>query len=236
MNIYGRSGSGKTTVACTFPKPLLLVGSEDGTNSVYNMKGVDFVRLESSMEAMEIAKSFPTMNYSTLVLDSATSLQDMILAELLNMDEAPVQRSWQMASRETWSQCGLQTKEILRAFLGCDAHVVITALEREFGTGEEAHDLIIPSVMSALTPSVAGWLGPACDYVCQTYIRERIVATEKKTGDKTRVIRRAEGVEYCLRTAPSPVFTSKFRRPKSKKAMPECIVDPDFEKVMALLG
>lgn len=46
MNVYGRSGTGKTTFACTFPKPLLLVGTEDGTRSVYTVKGVDYVRLD----------------------------------------------------------------------------------------------------------------------------------------------------------------------------------------------
>ena len=48
LSLYGRSGSGKTTLACTFPKPLLLIGTEDGTQSVYNIKGVDFVRVDTT--------------------------------------------------------------------------------------------------------------------------------------------------------------------------------------------
>jgi ABC-type dipeptide/oligopeptide/nickel transport system ATPase subunit len=34
MALYGRSGSGKTRLSCTFPKPLLLLGAEEGTGSV----------------------------------------------------------------------------------------------------------------------------------------------------------------------------------------------------------
>ena len=43
-------------------------------------------------------------------------------------------------------------------------------------------------------------------------------------------------VEYCLRTAPSPTYTTKFRVPKENcDGIPDVIVDPDYDKIMELL-
>ena len=38
---YGRGKTGKTRLFSTFPKPALLIGTEDGTNSIADVKGVD---------------------------------------------------------------------------------------------------------------------------------------------------------------------------------------------------
>ena len=36
MSLYGGPKTGKTRFACTFPKPLLIMGTEEGTASVRN--------------------------------------------------------------------------------------------------------------------------------------------------------------------------------------------------------
>lgn len=236
LNVYGRSGTGKTTFACTFPKPLLLVGAEDGTRSVHNVRGVDFVRLQETEELRSIAEFLQSSEskYKTVVLDSASSLQDMVLKELLGLEELPPQGSWGMASREAWTQCALKTKEWMRVLLQLQAHVVITAQEREFNV-ENDSDLLMPYVASALTPSVTGWLNPACDYITQTFIRESFTTKATKVGDKTIKRREKTGaVEYCLRTGPDPVYTTKFRLPKGKE-LPLAVVDPTYSKLERLI-
>lgn len=233
MNVYGRSGTGKTTFACTFPKPLLLIGAEDGTRSVHNVDGVDFVRLRESGELTDLVV-YARDNYKTTVLDTASSLQDMVLKEILGIDELPAQRNWGMAKQQQWGQCALETKERLRSLLDLPCNVVIVAQEREFNTDSES-DLLIPYVASALTPSVVGWLNPACDYICQTLIRQRMVT--KRTKLKGKVIETQQpgkGVEYCVRVAPSAVYTTKFRAPKGF-TLPEMLVDPDYETVQRLI-
>jgi len=239
INVYGRSGSGKTTFACTFPKPLLLIGTEDGTQSVHNVKGVEFVRLQESSEIREVIEAQQAeRRWRTVVLDTASMLQDMVLKEILGIDELPAQKSFGMASRENWGQCALQTKEILRAVIGlrvkADCSVVVLAQEREFDTDSES-DLIMPYVGSALSPSVTGWLNPACDYIVQTFIRRVMVEKTVKMGGKTVKKRQpGKGVEYCIRTGPDAVYTTKFRVPKGTP-LPEDIVDPDYRKVLELI-
>jgi hypothetical protein len=175
-----------------------------------------------------------TGGYKTVVLDHASGLQDMVLKEILGVDELPAQRSWGMAKQQDWGQCALMMKEILRALLSLRCNVVIVAQEREFNTETES-ELVMPYVASAMTPSVVGWLNPACDYICQTFIRPRMVEQKVLIAGKEQITRkRGKGVEYCLRTAPHDVFTTKFRIPKGTR-LPEAIVDPSYNKVIELI-
>lgn len=239
INLYGRSGTGKTTLSATFPKPLLhLVCSGVGLGeslSIGGVKGVDDIELRDSEEVRALAEYVAEGNhYKTVVLDHATGFQDLVLREILGLIELPAQKSWGMASREQYGQCSLKTKEYFRLLLNLDCHVVIIAQEREFNT-EGATDSLMPFVASALTPSVAGWLNPACNYICQTFIRqptkEQVV---KVAGKRTKVLQKLPGAEYCLRTAPNPIYTTKFRLPKGSP-LPDVIVDPDFKKVERLI-
>src|SRR5262249_19254265 len=98
--IYGQNRVGKKHLACLFPKPLLLISFEPtesgGATTVKKFKGVDFLRVTSKAVAVGLAREeLPKdKNYATVVLDSSTSLQDVILKELLGLDEIPVQLNW----------------------------------------------------------------------------------------------------------------------------------------------
>lgn len=240
LNLYGRSGTGKTTFWATFPGPILAIISS-GSHRPGELRSIDTpeyrkkikqVVLRESSEIQEIADycSENVGEFATIVLDHASGLQDLILKEVMNLDEIPTQLSWGIASQQDWGQVAMQVKERLRSLLGLPQHVVIIAQEREFNTDAES-SLLMPYVGSALTPSVVGWLNPACDYICQTFVRQRTVEKEVKVGN-TKVKKRVPsgGVDYCLRTAPHDVFTTKFRLPKGTP-VPEIIVDPTYEKL-----
>jgi len=239
MNLYGRSGTGKTTLACTFPKPLLhIVCSAIGLGeslSIRGVKDVHDVELHSSEEVVQLAELVAReRNYVTVVLDHATGLQDLVLREIMGITELPVQKSWGMASREQYGQCAMKTKEYLRKLLSLGCHTVIVAQEREFES-EGGGDLLAPYVASALTPSVTGWLNPACDYISQTFLRPGTVTKKVKLGGKTVSTQQRTGsAEYCARTGPDAVYATKFRLPKGT-SLPDYIVDPDFDKLYRLI-
>lgn len=45
---YGRSGTGKTTAASTFPKPMLLLDAKDrGTDSISDVPGIDVLDVQT---------------------------------------------------------------------------------------------------------------------------------------------------------------------------------------------
>jgi hypothetical protein len=241
MTMYGRGKTGKTRTACTFPKPLLIVGTEDGTKSVKSVAGVDFFRLSESSEIDELVEAIPD-KYKTVALDGAGGLQDMIMKEILGLDDVPVEKSWGMAVREQWQSCGVQTKERLRKLLDLadkyGTHIVIIAHERNFND-EGGSDLIFPTVGASLTPSTAGWLNGACDYLCQTFLREQTVKKEVKVaGKKGATMSQKTGkIEYCLRVGPHPVYMTGFRRTHSEnETMPDVIINPNYDKICELIG
>ncbi len=230
LSLYGRSKTGKTRLISTFPKPVLIIGAEDGTRSIRNVPKVDFVLIERSDEIGPLLDRAAGLGYATVAVDTASALQDLILCEILGLTELPAQRSWGMASREQYGQCGLQMKTILRKVLELPLNVVITAHERNFND-EGGSDLIMPSVGSALSPSVAGWLNGASEYICQTFIRERSERKVTKVGTKEVATSMKTGeAEYCLRVGPHAVFMTGFRLPVGQ-TLPDVIVDPHYDKI-----
>ena len=244
INLYGKSGTGKTTLWSTFPSPILAIvcsgsmkpGELRSINTKENRKRIQQVTIQNSLEIKELIDfQKETEKFKTIVLDHASGLQDFVLKEILGLDELPAQSSWGMAKQQDWGQCGLRMKELLRALLGLDCNVVIVAQERDFNADTES-DLLMPFVASALTPSVVGWLNPTCDYICQTFIRQKTKTVTRKIGGKTTTTtQKGKGVEYCLRTAPDEIYTTKFRIPRGGEALPDVIVDPSFSKIKKLI-
>lgn len=244
INLYGQSGTGKTTLWATFPKPILAIicsgasrpGETRSIDTKEYRKTISQVVLNESNELQGLVDYQKSEGkYATVVLDHASGLQDLILREVVGLAEIPVQKSWGMASREQYGQIANQMKERFRSLLDLSCNIVIVAQEREFEV-ESVTDLIMPHVAGALMPSVAGWLHPAVDYICQTFLRAKTETKEVNVGNKkVKTKERVEGqVEYCLRTAPHDVFTTKFRVPKGTP-LPEVIVNADFDKIMELI-
>lgn len=253
MLIYGRSGTGKTTLAGTFPGPLLWIVCSGGLKSgelkslkdkkLLTKKDIYPHYVKKSSEILEIAESQQeTGRFKTIVVDHVTGMQDKILAEILDIEDIPAQKSWGMASQQQYGQCSAQSKEMFKKLLNLDCNVLMLGQERNFHTDEDTHvDGINPYVSVALTPSLGGWLCPSVDYVIQTLIRPKMVEKRINLGIgkkmKTRVTMTRDGnkVEYVARLAPHDVVTTKFRLPKGHE-LPEFMVDPTYDKIVALLS
>ncbi len=241
INLYGKSGSGKTTLWGTFPKPILVIVCSGGgelrsINTPEHRKTVKQLVLESTMDIPEVISYLrEEEEFQTVVLDHASGLQDLVLKEILGLEEVPVQLSWGIATQQQYGQAAIKMKEILRSILSLTCNVVIVAQERDFNADGNEGGILEPYVASALMPSVVGWLNPAVDYVCQTYLRKEIKKKEfKAAGNIIEKEVETGRVEFCLRTYPSPVYASKFRVPKGT-SLPECVVDPTYDKIMKLI-
>lgn len=245
--LYGRSGTGKTTLWATFPAPILAIvcsgGLEPGellsVDTPENRKRIKQVALQDTDELNTVIEAVKSgeLEFNTLVLDHASGFQDLVMAEILGLEPGalPPQKSWGMASQQQYGQCALRCKTAFRALLSLPSNVVIIAQERNFNDEGAGSELLTPTVGAALQPSITGWLNPACDYVCQTFIRPRMEATETKVAGKTITgTKRGRGVEYCLRTEPHEIFTTKFRTPRGTP-LPDCIVDPTYDKIVRLI-
>jgi hypothetical protein len=246
MMVYGRSGTGKTTLWSTFPKPILAIIAS-GSSQPGELRSVDTpelrkvistVTLHQSTEIRELVDHLGSgimeENFATVVLDHVTGLQDMVLKEVLGLDEIPIQKSWGLATQQQYGTCILRCKELLSALLSVQANVVLVAQEKDFNTDSEG-DLIAPAVGAALTPSLCGWANSVCDYIVNTFLRQHEEVRSKNVNGKTTQVRiKTRKVEYCLRTGPHPVYCTKFRLPKGNP-LPESIVDPDYDKIMTII-
>ncbi len=256
VSLYGRAKVGKTRLISTFPKPLVIIGAEDGTRSIRNVEGCHFVKVVidgakldpadeeagnyvflSELPAFveELRESY----WASVGVDTASALYDLMLARILGVVELPAQRSFGMASRDQYGQAGLQVKTLLRSVLSLKQHVCITAHERNFSDdANSGGELLLPLVGSALSASVTNWLNGAVDYICQAFIREEVVAREQKglkKGDGQPVITKTKTgrKEYCLRVGPHEIFQTGFRHPPGFE-LPDVMVNPTFDKMRAL--
>lgn len=248
--LYGQSGTGKTRTWATFPKPILCLlcsgGDEPGeTRSIdtpENRRSISQVVIEASDEIDELV-DYAAGRYKTIVIDHCTGLQDKVLAEILGLDQLPAQKSWGMARQQDYGQCALLCKERLKRMLTFKGNVVFVAQERLSRGGEEApdtsSDLIQPSIGAGLMPSLAGWLNTAADYICQTFKRQQVrkVVTVIGKGDQAKKVESlvpTKKVEFCLRTGPHVVVTTKFR--STGDELPDDIVNPSYDKIMAVIS
>jgi hypothetical protein len=243
--LYGQSGTGKTSLWGTFPKPILSLICSGGTNSgeCRTLEGIPDIYQFSLDKSEEIEQLFDEGldRFRTLVLDHCTGFQDLILTEVVGLEDVPVQKGWGTASQQQWGQISLLCKERIRRLLGFDGNVVIISQERTFNAKDEVQqlsDVIRPFVGAAQTPTLTGWLNTACDYVCQTFKRAQLRVDRMEVAGQVMEQTIPTGkVEYCLRTGPSVEATTKFRVPRRlANELPDVIVDPTYDKLVALIG
>ena len=245
MLLYGASGSGKTTFAATFPGPIRWYLCSGG-NRPGELRSVDTPEYRKKISPLTVRdfdqfgedaeKVSASGDYATVVLDHASGFSDMVLSSILGKP-IPAQKGWGLATQQQYGQLSLKCKEAFKALLNMPCHVVIIAQERTFG-GKDAGidpDLIKPTVGAALTPSLTGWLNPACDYVLQTFKRPRMKTVTTRIGKEDHVTRqRDKGVEYCVRCEPHDTFMTKFRVPRGYY-LPDAIPDPTYDKIVSVL-
>jgi hypothetical protein len=210
---------------------------EEGTNSVYNIEGIDDVPIYSTEEITQLISWKGISKYETVIVDTGSMLQDLVLREILGLEKIPEQKSWGDATQKQWGECALKTKEILRSILdlSIQSNIVIITQEREFKSDADS-EIVVPSIAGALTPAVSWWLNAACDCVVSTFKRQKTKQVTTKIGGKlkTREVPTG-GVEFCLRVGPSPVYSTKVRLPVGVE-VPEYISNPNYEKLYELIS
>lgn len=272
LTVYGQNRTGKTTLACTFPKPLLLISFEPnktgGAQSIKNVPGVKLIRigplqrLQTTGDALKLANELSTDTYfKSVVIDSATSYQDLFLQEILGVSHLPEQLNFRAVSGDQYRERSERVKEGLRPFLNLDKHVVITAKEKDHNppkdekinpnTGKLSPDMRPKFlrgmqqesyVASDLGGAAVSWLHDNCDYIGRLYLDKEIVVHKGgiKKGPGGKDVQLPDTYEetgkiiHVLRTMYHPNFAAGFRAPDPSK-VPEAIVEPDYNKIAAIV-
>jgi len=238
--IYGQNRVGKTTLACQFPKPLLLLSFDPvqtgGAKSIMNVPGVKVLRLTSTEKAIRLGAELKQANpFKTIVIDSATSLQDMVLCEIINLPEIPTVMNWGMIDMDQYRLRSEKTREVLRIFLtGLKCHTVVTAKERDHNPPKDGVPAIVRGIQQESFFSVdlggqtAGWLQDSCDAVVQLCIMKQYREEEFGEDDdkQIRVIDTGKSVRK-LRLLYHPNYAAGIRSSTPEK-VPEFLEAPTY--------
>lgn len=224
--VYGRSGTGKTAFASTFPKPMLLLDiREKGTDTIAQVEGIDVLQvlgwddIESVYWYLKSGKS----KYKTVVIDQITQMQDLAM-EKVRKEEG--KEEFDLLSKKDWGAISGLMKTWLfhyRDLVEEGINVVFVAHERSTVSDDSVEDQIDPSIGARLMPSLASAVNGAVSVIGNTFIREEFTGHDK-----------VREVKYCLRIGPHAYYTTKIRRPVEFVA-PEYIVNPTFEKVSRII-
>jgi len=243
--LYGRSATGKTTLAATYPKPILYLNILDnGTDSIADVEDIDVVNINNSEELKELVlwlhkqSNKGKLRYKTVVLDTLTQLQKILTNE---MGEKVKERLASKKKRagdfgslqlQEWGIIAGDLKSLILDFRNLPVESVFIAQEKMLN-GDDDHDdgadQIAPEVSTRLMKSVDSDLCASVSVIGNTFIRVKV--TKEKVDKK--IVRRVEKL-YCLRLGPNAVYTTKIRKPQGVEA-PDFIVDPTYRKIRKIM-
>jgi len=228
---YGRSGTGKTTLASTFPPPVLFLDiKEGGDDSIATCKGVKVLPI-TEWEEIEQAYWFLSTSehpYKTVVLDTVTQMQALKIEQLKRTTH---KEAGDLITKGMWGAISGAIQTWILNYRDLPINAVFLTQDR-VNRGEEVEsdlEQLDPEVGPAVMPSVARTLNAAVKTIGQTYLKE--VVTREKKGGKIKRIRR---IEFRLRLGPHAYYVTKVRMPR-ERPLPDFIVDPTYEKIMNVL-
>jgi phage nucleotide-binding protein len=248
---YGQSGSGKTSLAGTFPGKILVCDCRDrGTDSLVGVAGVEVKEIESWEDVEHVywyLKKNPE-EFATVVWDTMSQLQQICIEAVLEEKgkDADDAGGWGVMTKQEWGNVASRMKPMITNFRDLPMDVIFIAQHRVFNLPTEDEEeagtaLLAPEVGPMLMPSVAKHLNASVSVIGNTFIRTRleevarkVVKGKGKAAKTTEVIDEVEHIEYCLRIGPSSIYTTKVRKSRDT-VMPDIIVDPEYADIMKIL-
>lgn len=223
--VYGRSGTGKTQFASTFPKPMLLIDvREQGTDTIAQVPGIDVVSVEKADQIEELFWYLAQgTKYKTVVIDQISQMQDLAMAKVREEENKTDE---ELLSRREWGLISGWMKTWIfnfRDLIKREMHVVFVAHDRSNNADDSVEDQIDPSIGPRLMPSLATAINGAVSVIGNTFIREKFIGQEKN-----RV------VEYGMRIGPHAYFVTKVRHPVEVET-PGVVVNPSFDKLISIV-
>ncbi len=235
--VYGKSGTGKTTFASTFPKPMLLLDIMDqGTESIKDIKDIDVAELTGwdDMEAVFDLLEDPKCKYQTVVLDTCTQLQLLAANEVLRRKRKPIveELRWGTLTRQDYGDLAAMMKSMITRFRNLPYEVVFIAQERvnNVEEAEDSDNVLTPEIGAALSPSVASHLNASVSVIANTFIRGKHKAIGKDPKAKKVQIETI----HSMRIGPHPIYVTKVRKPKSI-TIPGVIDNPTYQDVVGII-
>lgn len=139
--VYGESGAGKSFLAATAPKPLILLTEMNGQASImHSNPDADIIHITTDIMLAEVLKDIDDnpddyAAYDTIVIDSITEMQRLIKDRLTNNGRGQM-------SLPLWGKLADNMRALIRRIRGLKKNVVCIALlesQMEEESGQRHH-------------------------------------------------------------------------------------------------
>lgn len=261
--LYGANRTGKTTLACQFTKPLLLITFEQtatgGAESIRRVDGVEVLQegvhfhgRQGTLDLIgELAAS--PQSYATVVVDGATAVEDMCLRDVRGVDKLPNQNSWGEVTGDQYRARSEMTRDVLQPFVDLPMDTIIIAQEKDHNPPREervtASGKVSPDmrpaalrgvhkgsyIAAALGGAGALWLQNRCDHVWRLFFDEEIVTTTVKVAGKETKQERATGRFTRWLRLQYHLNYAAGPRTSYPENVPEEIQNPTGERLLEIL-
>lgn len=220
--LYGKSNSGKTYVASTFPKPLLYLQiGDDGSNTIAQVEGISAISVSTVKELKDIAKELlKDKKYKTVVVDTFSLLVNEWT------DQNVISKNKKM-TQQLWGELKTETEEVIKAMHKvAKRHIVVLTCHESTDAIEGMEDEIAPDIRPSVSKGARTYLEGMANYGIHT----TKITKEITKGNSTK-----EVVKYAADIGPNPYYWTKLQIDPSIK-VPKRIINPTYDKFMEIIG
>lgn len=227
VTIYGKSGSGKTELGSTFPKPMLyLQVGDDGTASIRGKKGIKVLRIKNLEELKNVLKELldlaesGKLKYKSVFADTFSMITNIWVKE--NATDKKKKMTQQM-----WGDLKNDTEELIRLCHELAGYCWVILSCHEVGEAFDGmEDEILPDIHPNTSKGARSYLEGMSNYGIHTLIKKKDIVVDGV--EKTIAV-------YVAQIGPNPYYWTKLQKPKTLK-VPSQVRDMTYQKLTKILG
>jgi hypothetical protein len=220
--IYGKSGSGKTNLLASFPKPLLYLQiGDDGSNTIGETEGIDALRVSDVKELKQaLQEARIDGHYKTVAVDTFSLLVNDWVSE------NAIQKNKRM-TQQMWGDLKTDTEELIKSsHILAKSKIVVLTCHEVMDTIEGYEDEITPDVRPSLSKGARTYLESMANFGIHT----AVVQKEKDMPNgETKTVS-----VHIAHLSSNPYYWVKTQKPASIQ-LPEAIINPSYAKIKKLL-
>lgn len=220
--LYGKSNSGKTYVASTFPKPLLYIQiGDDGSNTIARVEGIKAISIENIEKFKTLCEELKKdKKYATIVVDTFS----MVVNEWV---QQKVTTKGKKMTQQLWGDLKTEQEELIKALQRlAKKRIVVATCHESMDTIEGMEDEITPDIRPSVSKGARTYLEGMANYGIHT----TKIIKEVTKGNETK-----EVVKYAADIGPNPYYWTKLQVDPSIK-VPKRIINPTYDKFMEVIG